>query len=161
MRLTLTKQAEHALRVLVWLSADGAPGGAGDPVPPRRKAAQIAADTGVPPDFATRVLALLQRHGLLRARAGRQGGYTLARPPSEITVLEVVEAVEGPLHSRECVLRDQLCSADAPCLLHDAWSTAREALRRVLGQTTLAGVYSAACARDTEDARDTGEGEGT
>ena len=138
MRLTLTKQAEYALRVLVWLSADGTPGGAGGREPPRRKAAQIAAATAVPPVFAARVLALLQRHGLLRARAGRQGGYTLARPPAAITLLEVVEAVEGPLLSPECVLRDALCSEDEPCLLHDAWSTAREALRSVLGQTTLA-----------------------
>jgi Rrf2 family protein len=142
MRLTLTKQAEYALRVLVWLSADAAAEGAGGQEPPRRKAAQIAAATAVPPVFAMRVLALLQRHGLLRARAGQQGGYTLARQPSAISLLEVVEVVEGPLHTRECVLRDGLCGEDELCLLHDAWSTAREALRSVLGQTTLAAAGS-------------------
>ena len=137
MRLTLTIQAEYAIRILVWLAshedadrADGVPTA-------RHKAAEIAIAAGVPPVFATRVLALLQRQHLLLARAGQQGGYTLARPASTISVLEVVEAVEGPLVNRECIMRDGLCGADGHCLLHDAWSTAREALRGVLARTPL------------------------
>ena len=137
MRLTLTKQAEYAVRILVWL-AQGAPAAAG--APRRRKAAAIAAATAIPPIFAARVLALLQRQGLLLARAGQQGGYTLARPAPDISLLDVVEAVEGPLVSRECVLRDLPCGADGYCVLHEGWSSAREALRTVLAHTTLTSV---------------------
>jgi Rrf2 family protein len=87
-----------------------------------------------------RALALLQRQGLLLAHAGQHGGYTLARPARDISLLEVVEAVEGPLMSRECVLRDLPCGADGDCVLHEAWNSAREALRTVLAQTPLASV---------------------
>lgn len=137
MRLTLTKQAEYALRMLVWLGArDAARRAAGLPAT-RHKAADIAAATETPPKFATRVLALLQRHGLLLARAGQQGGYTLGRPAHAISLLEVVEAVEGPLISRQCVTRDGPCGEESFCVLHTAWSAAREALRDVLAHTPL------------------------
>ena len=143
MRLTLTKQAEYAIRILVWLSSNEEADRAEGIAPTRHKAAEIAAATETPPVFATRVLALLQRHGLLLARAGQQGGYVLGRPARAISLLEVVEAVEGALVTRECVMRDGLCGADGHCLLHDAWSTAREALRDVLARTPLAPVTRA------------------
>jgi Rrf2 family protein len=107
----------------------------------RHKAAAIAAATGIPPVFVARVLANLQRQGFLNARAGQQGGYRLARPPQEITLLEVIEAVEGPLVTRDCVLRDTTCGAQGRyCVLHDAWSTAQSALRDSLAQTPLSSA---------------------
>jgi Rrf2 family protein len=146
MRLTLTKQTEYALRALVWLSTEEeSPRAAG--LPARHKAAAIASGAQIPPVFAARVLSQLQRQGLLRARAGQQGGYTLAHPPAAISLLRVIEAVEGPLQTRTCVLRDSACGAGDTCLLHDSWSTAQDALRSVLGQTTLATVRRADQAR--------------
>jgi hypothetical protein len=84
------------------------------------------------------VLAHLQRRGLLHARAGPHGGYALARPVAAITLLEVIEAMEGPLQTSTCVLRDGACDAGGACLLHDAWGAAQEALRTALSRTTLA-----------------------
>ena len=130
MRLNLTRQADHAVRAMVYL--------AGEPVGERRKAAEIAAAAGIPGPFAQRVLARLQREGLLLARAGQEGGYTLARPPAEISLLELIEAIEGPLAARHCLLRDRACGTDGHCLLHGAWSTAQGALRSVLAATSLA-----------------------
>jgi Rrf2 family transcriptional regulator, iron-sulfur cluster assembly transcription factor len=159
MRLSLTKQTEYALRALVWLAQTdlwGSGGASASHQAPnigvashvgsvnsdsglvRHKAAEIADATSIPPVFATRVLAHLQRQGLLHARAGQQGGYTLARPASQITLLEVIEAVEGPLVTLSCVLREAGCGVDGTyCILHDAWSRAQEALRDTLAQTTL------------------------
>ncbi len=136
MRLTLTKQAEYALRILVHLAGAERNGHAGEA--PRQKAAEISSATSVPPAFAMRVLALLQRRGLLVARAGQHGGYTLAKPACDVTVLEVIEAVEGPLSNRRCVLRDSACGEGGRCLLHDAWTASGQALRNVLSSTTLA-----------------------
>jgi Rrf2 family protein len=154
MRLSLTKQTEYALRALVWLAQqdaarnEGATRSEGAAQPPiRQKAATIAEATGIPPVFAARVLAQLQRQGLLDARAGQQGGYTLARPAARISLLEVVESVEGPLITRACVLRDDGCGTDGTyCLLHSAWSTAQAALRAVLAQTSLATATQAGAA---------------
>jgi Rrf2 family protein len=145
MRLTLTKETEYALRALVWLAraeateaaAAAEAGHAGGPVS-RHKAAAISSAATIPPHFATRVLAHLQRQGLLRARAGQQGGYTLARPASDVSLLDVIEAVEGPLQTRTCVLRDAACSSDGTCVLHNTWRAAQSALREVLERTTLA-----------------------
>ena len=159
MRLTLTKQTEYALRALVWLAqaddleqmrshanghanthsnthANGNGNGNGNRNG-RHKAAAISSAVGIPPVFAARVFAQLQRQGLLHARAGQQGGYTLARPATEISLLDVIEAVEGHVGSRDCVLRDTPCGADGTCLLHDAWNTAQNALRTELARTPL------------------------
>jgi Rrf2 family protein len=138
-RLTLIKETEYALRALVWLCQETESERAERPdgPPVRHKTAAISGAVRIPPVFAARVLGLLRRHGLLRARAGRQGGYTLARPAADVTLLQVIEAVEGPLETRTCVLRDSACGAGGRCVLHGAWSTAQEALRSVLGRTTL------------------------
>jgi Rrf2 family protein len=142
MRLALTKQAEYAIRILVWLSSSEKADRAEGVPTARHKAAEITAATDVPPVFATRILALLQRRGLLLARAGQQGGYVLERSAHSISLLDVVEAVEGPLITRECVMRDGLCGENGHCLLHDAWSASREALRSILAGTPL-GIAAA------------------
>ena len=144
MRLALTKQAEYALRILVWLASNEEADRTEGVTIARHKAAAIAAATDTPPVFATRVLALLQRHGLLLARAGQQGGYTLGGPASSVSLLEVVEAVEGPLITRTCVMRDGLCGESGYCVLHHAWSAAREALRDVLARTPLSSAVTPA-----------------
>jgi hypothetical protein len=71
------------------------------------------------------------------------------RPARDVSLLEAVEAVEGPLVSRECVLRDLPCGADGNCVLHEAWSSAREVLRTVLAHTTLASATASPTRRTT------------
>ena len=136
MRLTLTREADYAVRAMVWLAQVTSQHCSAADVP-RQKAAVIAQGTGIPAAFAVRVLAQLQHRGFLHARAGRDGGYSLAQPIRNITLLEVIEAIEGPLVSPECLLRDGGCGVDDYCVLHDAWSAAQEALRTTLAQTSL------------------------
>lgn len=128
-RLNLTRAADHALRAMVWL-ASRTPG-------TRHKAAAIATGAVIPPSFAARVLAQLHRSGLLSARAGQDGGYSLSRAASAVTLLEVIEAVEGPLRATHCLLRDHDCGLDGYCALHGPWSEAQEGLRRALSETPL------------------------
>jgi Rrf2 family transcriptional regulator, iron-sulfur cluster assembly transcription factor len=142
MRLSLTKHAEYALRILIWLAQQ--PCG-------RYKAAEISAASQVPPIFATRILAQLQRQGLLEARAGQHGGYVLERTAAKLSLLEVVESVEGPLVTTTCVLRDMACGGSGGggsgganfCVLHSAWSAAQAALRDVLAATSLESAVGA------------------
>jgi Rrf2 family protein len=128
-RLSPSRQADHAVRAVVWLAAQ--------PAGSRRKAAEIAAAARIPRPFAARVLARLHRAGLLHARAGQEGGYSLARPVSELTLLTVIEAVEGPLAARRCLLRDAPCGPQSACALHGAWMAAQQAFRAALGDTPL------------------------
>lgn len=140
MRLSLTKSAEYAIRAMVWLAQEEA----GASRPARHKAAAIASAAGIPPVFAARVLAQLQRRGLVRSRAGPQGGYTLARPAANILLLEVIESFEGPLTTTTCVLRETSCGfSNRYCVLHSAWSAAQAALRDILAGTSLADALPA------------------
>ena len=68
---------------------------------------------------------------------GRNGGYRLVAPVSTISVLDVIEAVEGSLPADVCVLRHGACLANGPCSLHPAWTQARTALLDTLANTTV------------------------
>jgi Rrf2 family protein len=94
----------------------------------------------LPPSFTQQVLGLLARAGIAETKAGRGGGYRLARSPRRIAMLEVVEAAEGPLANERCTLRGGPCRWDDHCAVHETWTRAREALRAQLSRTSLAAV---------------------
>lgn len=106
----------------------------------RAKAAEIAEAMDIPTGFLHQVLQELQRSRLVTSRPSRSGGYNLARPPSEITILEIVEALEGPIEAEECALRGGPCHWEDVCALHWVWSAAQQALSEQLGRATLKRV---------------------
>ena len=133
MNMTLSKRGDYVMRSAIALARafeSGSP----------RKIREVVADTEVPRTFASQILADLVRAGLAVSRAGRDGGYWLARPPSEISVLEVVEAAEGPLRAERCALGDGPCRWADVCPLHETWSAATAQLSELLANTSLAEV---------------------
>ena len=106
----------------------------------RRKAREIAKAMSIPRTYLARVLARLVDAGLLAAKAGRNGGYVLARPASEIRLIELVEAMEGPATIERCVVRGIPCSSAGTCAVHAPWSTAQEAFALTLSSVTLADI---------------------
>lgn len=131
--MELGRRAEYALRAAVHLArrdADGSP----------RKGRMIAEATGVPPQYLPQVLAGLVRAGLVRSAPGPRGGYALTRAPETISLLDVIEAVDGPLASAVCPLRGVHCGGSEPCGLHADWRAAQELARAGLGAATLAQV---------------------
>lgn len=131
--MTLSRRGDYVMRAAISLARAFEAG-----VP--RKIREVVADTGVPQSFASQILADLVRAGLATSRAGRSGGYRLARPPTEVSVLEVVEAAEGPLRSSRCALGEGPCRWDAVCPLHETWTEATTALRDLLARTDLAAL---------------------
>ncbi len=79
----------------------------------------------------------LKTAGLVVSSRGAHGGYSLARHPSEITLAEVVEAVEGPMVIVECVKAPDICTRAATCVARDVWSEVARAIQGVLGAITL------------------------
>ena len=94
----------------------------------------------VPQTFASQILADLVRAGLATSRAGKAGGYRLVRPPEDVSLLEVVEAGEGPLRSERCALGEGPCRWEHVCPLHETWGAATGALRETLAKTSLATI---------------------
>jgi Rrf2 family protein len=108
-----------------------------------RKIREVAADMDLPLRYTPQILNLLLKAGLAEAKAGKQGGYRLLRPPAEITLLEVVEAGEGPLRSPRCTLRGGPCRWDDVCPVHPVWDAAYTALASVLSAQTLDSLAQA------------------
>lgn len=132
-KVTLEKSGDYAVRAILDLAAHY---GAG-----RRKNREIADATHVPSPFLARILARLGKAGIVRATAGQDGGYELARPPAELSLFDVIEAVEE-VAPRACVLRSEPClgSGTRVCAVHEAWTGAREALHRELAATSFAAL---------------------
>lgn len=117
--LAITTKSPYAVRALAELARRGGEA----PVP----IAEIASARDIPVQFLEGLFAALRRAGILQSQRGVKGGYRFARPPGEVTVLEVVELLEGDLGA----------SAGASGAV---WTKAVDAVRGVLGQTTIASV---------------------
>jgi Rrf2 family transcriptional regulator, cysteine metabolism repressor len=104
-------------------------------------AREIAQRRGIPPRFLEQLFVSLRRANLVTAARGAKGGFTLSRDPSEITVLDVVEALEGPLVSSVCDhARDEACQKTESCAAAPVWAAATRALRDVFASITLASL---------------------
>jgi Rrf2 family protein len=129
MQIALGRKGDYAVRAVLDLARHY--GG------PRRKSREIAADMEIPERYLPQILALLVRAGVLAAVAGPDGGYSLARDPSQVSLLEVVEVAEGPVRAMECLLRGGPCDWTGVCPLHGSWSRAQEALAAELARTNF------------------------
>jgi Rrf2 family protein len=126
MRLGITRKSDLALRALRHLARLDQP--------LRRNQFADAIDTT--PAFLAQVMSPLVKAGWVASSPGRSGGYLLDADLRKISVLDVIEAVEGPMPTDTCVLRDQPCGVN-PCELHDAWLPARAALIEQLRRSPL------------------------
>jgi Rrf2 family protein len=127
-----TAKADYAVRAAVELAAVGT----GEPV----KADQIAEAQSIPLNFLENILSELRRAGIVESRRGAAGGYLLARAPEEISLADVIRAVEGPLANVRGMSPDTLEYGGSAERLRDVWVALRASVRAVLEQVTLADV---------------------
>jgi Rrf2 family protein len=132
MQVALGKRAHYGIRAVLELSRQHNHG--------RRKSREIAAATAVPPAYLARILATLSQAGLVASTAGPAGGYELTRGPAEVTMLAVIEVMEGESAGRQCMLRGIPCASGSTCSVHDFWIAAQSALNQELEQTTFADI---------------------
>jgi Rrf2 family transcriptional regulator, iron-sulfur cluster assembly transcription factor len=131
-RLELTRRGDYAVRAMLALA------GRADlePVPVR----EIAETMAIPVGFLPRVMADLARAGMVTSTVGRSGGYVLARPASRISLLDIIEAIEGESRRRRCVLRGGPCGLDGHCQVHDVFFAAQDAMLQRFATTSLGDV---------------------
>lgn len=135
MKLELTRRGDYAVRAMLALAAADAGDG---PTAPPLSARRIAEQMAIPNRFVPHVLQDLVAAELVTASIGRLGGYRLARPASEISLLDVITAVEGDARRRACVLRGIPCGSDGYCAVHPVFMAAQDAMLEHLAAATLA-----------------------
>ncbi len=132
--MRVSAKADYALRAAIELAAhtDDRP----------LKGERIAQAQEIPLKFLENILVELRHAGIVASRRGAEGGYLLARPPEEVTVAEVIRAVEGPIANVRGRGPETVEYAGAAEPLRDVWIAVRASLRAVLEQVTLADLAS-------------------
>ena len=91
----------------------------------------------IPRRYLRTLLTDLSKLGLIKSTKGRRGGFIFARPPEEISLSQVIEAVEGTTIMANCILGHTKCKEDQPCVMHETWMGARSSMINTLSNTTL------------------------
>ena len=127
--MQITRQADYAVRAVLHLSRMGGN--------QRAATSAVAQEQKIPPSFLAKIISQLSIAGLLHTSRGARGGVTLAREPKEITLLEVVEAIDGPIQLNECVGENSSCAFDHDCPLRPVWCDAQDDLVKRLRNTNF------------------------
>jgi Rrf2 family protein len=128
--MQITRQADYAMRAVLYLAR----------LQNSNRAASniIARDQSIPPSFLAKIIAQLSIAGLLSTVRGARGGVSLARDPKDITLLEVVEAVDGPIMLNVCVGKQRICGFEDDCPLQTVWCDVQNELVTRLRTTNFA-----------------------
>ncbi len=127
--MELTRKGDYAIRGIVYL--------AGQPLDKISLLSDIAAAVQVPQTFLAKIFQQFSKSGIVKSYRGTGGGFMLARPPEQITLLEVVEAVEGPITPNRCVIAAGECERDSICTVHPVWARVKQQTRSLLAEVSL------------------------
>ncbi len=129
----MTKQTDYGIVLLTHVAKDS--------VPSIHTARDLATEANIPLPMVSKVLKALARSGLLVSHRGVKGGFTLARRPEEITVSEIIHALEGPIALTECLGEAPSdCQIELLCPTRTNWWKINEAVRNALAAITLADM---------------------
>ncbi len=128
--MQITKQADYALRAIIYLAqlneSNKAP------------TSKIAKAQHIPPSFLAKIISQLSIAGLIHTSRGARGGVSLAKAPEDISVLDVIQAIDGPMILNECTENPESCPFKKSCPLFDIWCEARALLIEKLSGATFA-----------------------
>jgi Rrf2 family protein len=127
--MELTRKGEYAIRGIVYLASR--------PMDQVCLLSDIAAAVDVPPTFLAKIFQQFSKIGLVKSYRGTGGGFILGRSPETITLLEVVEAVEGPIVPNRCVIKAGECPRDTSCQVHPVWVRVQGQVRDILAKVSL------------------------
>lgn len=128
--MQITRAGEYAVLGLLHLARHG--------LGQRVMLDEVSQQEGIPRSFLAKIFQTLSKAGLVRSIRGTGGGFSLARSPEAITVLEVIEAVEGKIAFQRCLLDANSCEHSGGCALCGLFEQAQDRVKEVFGKTTLA-----------------------
>ncbi len=127
--MEITQETDYAVRCILYLSRCSGVA----PV----MIETIAAEMSIPRSFLAKILQRLARASIVKSFRGVKGGFQLNRPPSEISLLNVIEAIEGPVAMNRCTLDPQRCDLSSSCTVHPVWKNLQEIVVDYLSKTTF------------------------
>lgn len=134
--MEITQQADYAVRAVLELAML--------PAGERLFSKDIARRQGIPLAFLVKILARLSAAGIVRTQRGVNGGVRLARRPDQVSILDVVEAIDGPIQLNRCTRAPSECPRDAFCAVHGVWTTLQTEVRERLAGFDFASLASEA-----------------
>jgi Rrf2 family protein len=140
----VTAKVDYAVRAAMVL-ARASDAGSGP-----MKGEQIGTDQHIPVKYLENILSELRQGGLVRSQRGAEGGYWLAKQPAEVSIADIIRAVEGPLATVRGERAEQLDYGDDSGALQEMWIAVRASLRSVLEKVTLADVVSDSLPRSVQ-----------
>ncbi|KMY66103.1 hypothetical protein AAU61_19365 [Desulfocarbo indianensis] len=140
--MRLTRAGEYGVRCALYLALQPAGGETS-----RRRVSEAMR---IPLPFLGKIAQQLAHAGIIQITKGAKGGYRLARPAEKISLLEVVEAIEGPLNLNLCLLQSDSCDRSHFCPVHEVWLEAQQCLQKTLGKADLASLASLEKCRQNE-----------
>lgn len=132
--MQITRQADYAVRAVLYLASlsNGT----------RAPTSQIAREQKIPSSFLAKIVSQLSVAGVVQTSRGARGGVSLARPSEEISLLEVIEAIDGPITLNECVPDPSVCPFGEDCPVHMIWVEAQSDLVKRLAITSFGMLAS-------------------
>lgn len=133
--MVITRATEYAIRTIIFLARQ-----------PRETIVlkkDICRTQNVTPAFLTKILQPLIKKGIVSSQRGVGGGFLLACDPQNITILDLLEAQEGPLSLNHCLTEENACKRDAYCAAHQVWAEAQTEMIKVLKSRSIAELATA------------------
>lgn len=133
--MQITRQADYALRAMLYLAR----------LDPEQKAStsQIAEKQSIPPSFLAKIISQLSIAGLIQTSRGAKGGVSLSKPASEISMLQVVEAIDGPVQVNICTFSKDECKFEKDCPVHMVWCDIQNDIINKLRDTKFSKLIGA------------------
>ena len=127
--MQITRSEEYGLRGLVFLAKQ----------PPEKVTlvSEVSRGQNIPETFLAKIFQRLSKAGVLRSVRGAKGGFKLKKPAHQITMREIMEALEGPIALNRCLLRKGECEVEKICPLHPVWEEVQQRFLEVLDSTTM------------------------
>lgn len=127
--MELTRAADYALRGVLYLSIQSEN--------TLCIISEIAERMDIPEGFLARIFQILAKSGIIRSHRGKKGGFSLAKPPEEINMKEVIEALEGPIYLNRCLSDFGDCGREDLCSIHDVWVEVQRTAIKTLEETNF------------------------
>ncbi len=140
--LRISKLTDYGLVLLAHFAEAAEAAGSAGPDAATRNAREMSEATLLPYPAVSKILKNLAQEELLVSQRGAKGGYALSRPPEEIRVNDIIEALEGPIALMACTAGPGHCDQESTCRIRDPWLRINEAVRDALAEITLADLVT-------------------